>query len=136
MSARSLVLTSVALLGGLGQAAAHLVVPLAVAGSYFTPGRLWSMVGMLFGLVGVVVGNRARARSARVGGVAGSRNGAGGALAAGVVGLVIGVGVVAAADGGPGTGYGIVGGFIAIVVGLVAAVLASLTLVRRAHRTA
>jgi hypothetical protein len=38
--------------------------------------------------------------------------------------------VVAAADGGPGTGYGIVGGFVAVVIGLIATVLGWLALVR------
>jgi hypothetical protein len=52
------------------------------------------------------------------------------ALAAGLVGMAIGGLVVAAADGGPGTGYGIVGGYVALVVGLGAVVLGGLTLSR------
>jgi hypothetical protein len=42
---------------------------------------------------------------------------------------------VAAADGGPGTGYGIVGGYVALAVGLVAVVLGGLV-VARSRRTA
>lgn len=42
--------------------------------------------------------------------------------------------VVAAADGGPGTGYGMVGRFMAVVVGLIAIVLGGLALAR-ARRT-
>lgn len=38
--------------------------------------------------------------------------------------------VVAAAEGGPGTGYGIVGGFVALVVALIAMVLGGPTLAR------
>ena len=45
-----------------------------------------------------------------------------------------GDGYVAAADGGPGTGYGIVGGYVALVVGLIAVVLGGLAL-SRARRT-
>ena len=61
-----------------------------------TSGRLWSLVGALLGLAGVVVG-----------------------------GLVVG-----AAKGGPGTGYGIVGGVVALVVGLLAVVLGGVVLAR------
>jgi hypothetical protein len=42
---------------------------------------------------------------------------------------------VAAAEGGPGTGYGIVGGFVALAIGLAAVVLGWLAQ-RRARRTA
>jgi hypothetical protein len=52
------------------------------------------------------------------------------ALGAGLAGMVIGGLVVAAAEGGPGTGYGIVGGFVALVVGLIAMVLGGLALAR------
>lgn len=57
------------------------------------------------------------------------------AIVAGLAGVVIGGLVVAAADGGPGTGYGIVGGFLALVVGLIAMGLGSLALIR-SKRTA
>ncbi|MGW4330036.1 DUF6223 family protein [Nocardia sp. NPDC004573] len=50
------------------------------------------------------------------------------ALAAGVSGLVLDGLVVAAVEGGPGTGCGIVGGFVALAVGLVAAVLGAVAL--------
>jgi len=52
------------------------------------------------------------------------------ALVAGLTGVVIGGLVVAAAEGGPGTGYGIVGGFAALVLGLIATVLGWLALAR------
>jgi hypothetical protein len=52
------------------------------------------------------------------------------ALVAGLTGMVIGGLVVAAAEGGPGTGYGIVGGFAALAIGLIATVLGWLALAR------
>lgn len=98
------------------------------SGAYLTAGRFWSLVAVLLGLVGVIVGGRALARSRRVG-VA--RRNAVVALVAGMAGTGIAGVVVAAAEGGPGTGYGIVGGFMGLVVGLVAMVLAGLALRRR-----
>lgn len=95
---------------------------LAQAGnSGLTPGRFWSLVGVAVGLLGVVTGVRAVMHRA-------GRRGAITALAAGVTGLVLGGLVVAAAEGGPGTGYGIVGGFMALAVGLVSAVLGAVAL--------
>jgi hypothetical protein len=52
------------------------------------------------------------------------------AIAAGLAGAVIGGLVVAAAGGGPGTGYGIVGGYVAVVIGLVAVVVGGVALTR------
>ncbi|SEK55353.1 DUF6223 family protein [Nonomuraea pusilla] len=94
----------------------------------FTAGRFWSAVAALLALAGVVVGGLALARSRRR--AAGGRRGAVAALAAGLVGTVIGGLVVAAAEGGPGTGYGIVGGVVALAVGLVALLLGGLALAR------
>ncbi|MER5642973.1 DUF6223 family protein [Streptosporangium sp. NPDC002524] len=140
-------------------AAAHVSLQLAPVGSYtLTAGRVWSMVAVLAGLVGVVAGGLALARSTgRIGpgpgpgpgAGAGSGPGAGSgsgpgsgsvfgsgrrgavvALVAGLVGVVIGGLVVAAADGGPGTGYGIVGGFAALVVGVAGTALGGLALAR------
>ncbi|MCS7483747.1 DUF6223 family protein [Umezawaea endophytica] len=95
-----------------------------------TSGRLWSLVGALLGLAGVVVGGLALARSAGRTGTGSGRRGGVVALTAGLVGAVVGGLVVVAAEGGPGTGYGIVGGFAAVVVGLVAVVLGGLVLAR------
>lgn len=81
------------------------------------------MAGALLGLVGLVVGRLALSRPAgRVGAVARRRR-ADAAVAAGTACLIIGGLVVAAAEGGPGTGYGIVGGFIDLAIGLIAVVL-------------
>ncbi|WP_346535390.1 DUF6223 family protein [Micromonospora sp. DPT] len=111
--------------------AAHLLVQPAAVSSYtLTAGRLWSLVAALLGLVGVVIGGLALARSAgRIGTGTGMR-GPIVALAAGLAAAVIGGLVVAGADGGPGTGGGIVGGFVAVVVGLIAMVLGGLVLAR------
>lgn len=98
-------------------------ISLIAADAYeMTAGRAWSLVGAGLGLVGVVFGLLALAR----------RRGAVVAAVCGVAGAVIGVLVVAFAQGGPGTGYGIVGGYISLVLGVVAAGLGGLALVRRA----
>lgn len=57
------------------------------------------------------------------------------ALAAGLTCTIIGVLVVAAAKGGPGTGYGIVGGWVDLVAGPIAMLLGGLALAR-SRRTA
>jgi hypothetical protein len=137
MSVRVLLLSAVADLSGMvgvaGQEAAY--APAEPVGAYaLTAGRLWSVVGALVGLAGVVIGGLALARSVRRVGNGGTR-GAVAALVAGLVGAGVGGLVVAAADGGPGTGYGIVGGYVALAVGLVAVVLGGLV-VARSRRTA
>ena len=89
-----------------------------------TAGRLWSLVGGALGLAGVVIGLLALVRAGN------RRRGAVVALVAGLAGAVVGGLVVAAAEGGPGTGYGIVGGYVALVVGVIAVVLGGLALAR------
>ncbi|MGW6500028.1 DUF6223 family protein [Nonomuraea angiospora] len=102
----------------------HLLATAPDVSSYdLTPGRLWSLVAILLGLVGVVLGGLALARRA-------GRRRALVALAAGLAGAAVGGLVVAAAEGGPGTGYGIVGGFVALVVGLIGVALSGLALTR------
>ncbi|MEO3812302.1 DUF6223 family protein [Sphaerisporangium sp. B11E5] len=117
-------------------AAAHVLVQPDPVGSYtLTSGRLWSLVAAGLGLAGVVAGGLALARARRRIGN-GGRRGAVVALVTGLAGAVIGGMVVAAAKGGPGTGYGIVGGYMALVIGLVALTLAALTLARSRRGTA
>ncbi|MGW6929065.1 DUF6223 family protein [Lentzea sp. NPDC054927] len=96
---------------------------LAQAAYEMTAGRAWSLVGGALGLVGVVFGVLALTR----------RRGAVVAVAAGATGVVIGALVVLMAKGGPGTGYGIVGGYVSLVVGLVACLLGGLAM-RKAAR--
>lgn len=103
--------------------------PVAAAVSGLTAGRFWSLVAALVGLAGVVIGGLVVARSRRLNSGF-RRHGPIMALTAGVVSMAIGGLVVAAADGGPGTGYGIVGGYVALVVGLIAVALGGLALSR------
>ncbi|MFS8099035.1 DUF6223 family protein [Lentzea alba] len=88
-----------------------------IAAAYeMTAGRAWSLVGAALGLVGIVFGALALSR----------RRGAVVALVAGVLGAALGVMVVLMAKGGPGTGYGIVGGYVSLVLGLAAVTLGGL----------
>ncbi|WP_155549107.1 DUF6223 family protein [Amycolatopsis camponoti] len=96
------------------------MVAAAVTSYALTPGRVWSVVAALVGLAGVVAGGLALTRG----------RGAAVALAAGAAGAAGGAVVVAMAKGGPGTGYGIVGGWAALVIGVVAAALGGLALAR------
>ena len=97
-----------------------------------TAARLWATTAALLGLAAVVVGGRALARSKRGGDV---RRGAGFALPAGLVSAVAGALNLAVADGGPGTGNGVVGGAMALLLGLAATVLGGLTLTRTRRAT-
>ncbi|OIJ25554.1 DUF6223 family protein [Nocardioides luteus] len=99
-------------------------------GAYtLTTARLWATLAAFVGLGGVVAGAAARGRAARGVGNRG-RNGAVVALGCGSIALVTGVVNLLVADGGPGTGNGVVGGGIAIVLGLTALTLGALTLNR------
>ncbi|MFD6069625.1 DUF6223 family protein [Amycolatopsis lurida] len=102
-----------------------------IAAASLTSGRLWSLAAALAGVIGVIAGGLALARIHS--GI--TRRGAFVALTAGLIGMAGGGYVVAAAEGGPGTGYGIVGGFVALVIGLLAATLGWLAL-SRARRAA
>jgi hypothetical protein len=102
---------------------------LAVDAYALTTGRLLGAVAALVALAGVVVAVPALTRS---GGRIGKRGSVAG-LVAGLIGMVVGGLVVANADGGPGTGGGIVGGFAALVIGLVAVVLGWTGLARARH---
>jgi Family of unknown function (DUF6223) len=134
MSVRHLLAAAAALAGGLvlaTPAAAQVLGQPDPIGSYtLTAGRFWSLVAALLGLIGVVLGGLALARSAGRIGRGTGRRGSIVALVAGLAGAVIGGLVVAAAEGGPGTGYGIVGGYIALVIGLTAMALGALALTR------
>ncbi|MFL6123840.1 DUF6223 family protein [Actinophytocola sp.] len=101
------------------------VHPLFVAVDAYTltPGRLVGTVAVLAALAGVVSAGLALARP-------GGRTRAIVALVAGPAAMLVGGAVVAAAKGGPGTGYGIVGGFAALGLGLIATVLGWLALTR------
>jgi hypothetical protein len=107
----------------------HLIIAsIRVMGS----GRLGPTVSALLGLIGAVIGGlaitRASGRNVASSGVATfiERNGANAALVLGVISLALGGLFLATADGGPGTGNGVVGSIAAIVLGLIALALSGL----------
>jgi hypothetical protein len=130
---RLLAAAAAALLGGIGlatPAAAHVSAQSAEVGAYtLTAARFWATAAALLALAGVVIGGLALARSARRIGN-GRTKGAMVALVAGLIAAVGGTLNLAVADGGPGTGNGVVGGAAALVLGLVATVLGRLALTR------
>lgn len=91
-----------------------------------TGDRLLATAAALVALIGVVLGASALARSAtRTRGRLAIA-----AVSAGLPSTIAGILVVTTADGGPGTGNGIAGGYAAIALGLIAAGLGLLTLTR------
>ncbi|WP_225839646.1 DUF6223 family protein [Streptomyces sp. NK08204] len=122
-----------ALLGGIGlaaPAAAHASAQSAEVGAYtLTAARFWATAAALLALAGVVIGRLALARSVRRIGDGGTK-GAITALVAGLIAVVGGALNLAVADGGPGTGNGVVGGAAALLLGLLATVLGWLALAR------
>jgi len=101
-------------------------------GAYMTPMRLWATSAALVGLIGVGVGTLVLFRAVRRIGN-GGRNGAVLALASGGIAAISGAANLVVADGGPGTGNGVVGGGLAIIFGLIASVLGSRVLRRSRH---
>ncbi|WP_020658970.1 DUF6223 family protein [Amycolatopsis benzoatilytica] len=121
--------------GPAAPAAAHVLAQAADPVSYgFTPARLWASAAALLALAGAVIGGLALSRSRRRLGN-GGRRGAVVALSAGLVAVLGGVLSLAVADGGPGTGNGVVGAGAAVVLGLAAIGLGAPALVR-SRRTA
>lgn len=134
MGSRVLDLLAVVLVAGLGlaaPAAAYASVQPAVVSAYtMTPERFVASVAAVVGLIGLVIGGLALARSAGRIGSGSGRRGAIVALVLGPIGLVIGGLVVATADGGLGTGNGLGGGIVAMMVGLIGMTLGGLALAR------
>ena len=132
MSIRSVITVAAVLLGLITlatPAAADIAISQAYAPAYtLTAGRLWSLVAAALGLVGVAIGGLARTRV--LGGNKSQRRNALLAMLSGLAGSVIGGIVVAVADGGPGSGSGIVGGYLALAIGLLAIALGGLALKR------
>src|SRR5262249_32618721 len=114
--------------------AAHVSEPAAITVYGLTPRRVWATTVAALALVAVVIGGLALFRSARRIGNHG-RRGAIVALVAGLIALVNGGLNLAIANGGPGSGNGVVGGAAAFVLGLIAVALSGLALARR-RRTA
>ncbi len=107
--------------------AAHLSEPAAATVYGLTPRRLWATTVVLLALAGLVIGGLALARPAGRFAIA--------AVAAGLIAAVNGALNLALANGGPGTGNGVVGGAAAFVLGLIAAAIGALALAR-GRRTA
>ena len=108
-------------------AAAH--APLAADGYDLGSGRLVPTLAAVVGLIGVLAAGWAFARSGR-----GSGGNAAGtamvALAAGTVSVAVAGLHLASADGGPGTGNGVVAGVLSLVFGLAALVMGGLAWAR------
>lgn len=100
-----------------------------VAPYALTTDRLWATSSAVLGLIGVVIGGLALARSAaRIGN--GGRNGAIVAQGTGLIAAVVGALVLVTASGGPGTGNGVVGAGVALVLGVIAMTVGRLALTR------
>ena len=99
-----------------------------------TSRRLWATTTGALALVGVVVGGLALSRSVRR---VGDRGWLGAivALLTGAVAAINGALVLAVANGGPGSGNGVVGGAGALVLGVIGIALSAL-LLRRTSRAA
>lgn len=100
-----------------------MLVAQAVDAYTMTSGRILGSAAALVALAGAVVGGLALARRA-------GRKGSIVALWSGALGIVGGAFVLAVADGGPGTGNGVVGGYLALALGVAAVVLGRRALVR------
>jgi len=113
---------------------AHVSEPATTTVYGLTPRRLWATTAAALALTGVVVGSLALVRPAGRLATSG-RLGAIVALVAGLIAAVNGCLNLAVANGGPGTGNGVVGGAAAFVLGIIAVALGWLALTRR-RRTA
>ncbi|MFD5836277.1 DUF6223 family protein [Streptomyces collinus] len=129
MSVRSVLAVAAVLIGGFAFAAPAAADPSAqpVAASVFTVsvGRAGAFLSALAGLLGAVGGGLALTRPTRQGhiGTWARRNGTATALVAGPVALTVGGTVAATADGGLGTGNGLGGAYVAMLLGLISVTL-------------
>ncbi|MFG1921939.1 DUF6223 family protein [Cryptosporangium sp. NPDC048952] len=92
-----------------------------------TTGRALAGAAALIALVGVIAAGLALARGTRASVIG---------LVAGATGVVVGGIVVATADGGPGSGSGIVGGYAALALGVIAMLLSAAAHARHTTRRA
>jgi hypothetical protein len=98
-----------------------------------TTRRLWATTASVLALISVVIGGLAMVRSANRFGTA-ARLGVILALAAGLFAVINGALVLAVANGGPGSGNGVVGGAVALVLGLIGMIIGGLALSRSRRR--
>jgi hypothetical protein len=113
---------------------AHVSEPATTTVNGLTPRRLWATTAAALGLAGVVIGSLALVRPAGRLGTSG-RLGASVALVAGLIAVVNGGLNLAMANGGPGTGNGVIGSAAAFVLGTIAVALGGLALTRRRRTT-
>ncbi|WP_309234403.1 DUF6223 family protein [Nocardia sp. XZ_19_385] len=122
--------TTTLLLAGVALAApavAQVSLQPIAASSGMTSGRLGPTLTALAGLAAVLLGVLAlRSNASRA---------ARAALALGLISTVAGTLFAITADGGPGTGNGILGAWAAIALGLIAMILGGLTLSRARRST-
>ncbi|MEV0173125.1 DUF6223 family protein [Streptomyces sp. NPDC050803] len=107
-----------------------LAAPAAAGVSGMTTDRLVATTAALVALAGVAVGWLVLSRFAGRLSHANRKKGAGVSLVAGLTGIVVGTLNLALADGGPGTGNGVIGGALAVILGVIATVLGRRALVR------
>jgi hypothetical protein len=127
---RAVDLVAAAVVGALGLAApaAYASAQPAAAPVYtVTPERIAASTAAAVGLIGAVSGGLALVRSVRRIDERGRRR-AIVALVLGPVALVLGGLIVALADGGVGTGNGVAGGVVAMVLALIGMALSGLAL--------
>ena len=114
-----------------GSLAVGLAAPVSVAAAPvgITTGRAQSLAALMVGLLSVVIGGLALARSAGRSRTVNARGRAIVALLAGLIGMVFG-GVRLANSGAIGTGSGRLGAIVALAVALIGTVLGGLALAR------
>ena len=99
--------------------ASHLSEPASTAVNGMTPRRLWATSAAALSLVGLAIGGFALARPSRLTGIEPGPRRANLAVAAGLIAAVNGGLNLVVANGGPGSGNGVVGGAVAGVVGFI-----------------
>ena len=128
-------LLGVAVFAGLVQAllvASHVSEPAATTVYGLTPRRLWATSAVLLAVLSVVIAWFALARPVNRGGPERAPRRARAAMVVGLLAAVSGGLNLAVANGGPGSGNGVVGGAAAIVLGLTAVAIGELAR-RRVH---
>lgn len=116
-------------------AVAYASVQLVAADHGMTSGRLGPTLTALMGLLGLIAGGVALVRATGRTGSRGGKKQAISALVLGTSSLGLGTLFAAQADGGPGTGNGIVGAWLAMLLGVIGLTLAVLALARTRSRT-
>jgi hypothetical protein len=115
---------------------ATFVQPIVASVFAMSSGRLGAFTAAVAGLIGLVIGGLAlarstgRTRSARDAGAVDGLNRAIVAVALGMIGVVLGALIAVTSDGSVGTGNGLGGAVVAMALGLTAVVLGGLARVR------